>query len=79
MTRKEIMNADPIAFIDDLGGLEFKHIEYGDDDYIYCVSDAWYSKPTTHKAKIHYASEPYSYRYIVLHGQRFNLDEAIRL
>ena len=75
MTRDEILNMNAIAFMYDLGGIEIKQIEYGDDDYIYCVSDAWYSKPTTHKVKIHYADEPY----IVLHGQRFKLDEAIRI
>lgn len=74
MTRKEIINAEPIAYISALGGIEIKHIEYDIEDRIYCVSNAWHGKPTAHKVKIYYADLPY----IVLHGQRFKLLEMIR-
>ena len=74
MTKQDIMNAKPIGYISALGGIEIKHIEYDIDDRIYCVSNAWYGTPTAHKIKIYYADQPY----IMLYGQRFKLNEAIR-
>lgn len=74
MTKNEIMNARTIAYISGLGGIEIKDIEYGIEDHIYCVSNAWNGTQTAHKVKIYYSSEPY----IILYGQRFKLNEAIR-
>lgn len=73
MTKKEIMTAKPIAYISALGGIEIKHIEYGFDDRVYCVVNAWNGTPSAHKVKIYYANEDY----IKLYGQRFKLSEAI--
>ena len=73
MTRKEILNAEPIAYISALGGIEIKKIEYGIDDHICCVSNAWQGTPTAHKVKIYYASQDY----IVLRGQRFRLSDVL--
>ena len=74
MTKQEIMNATAIGYISALGGIEIKHIEYGIDDRIYCVSNAWHGTPTAHKVKIYYASQDY----IVLYGQRFKISDMIR-
>lgn len=74
MTRNEIINAEPFAYISALGGIEIKHIEYDIEDRIYCVSNAWYGTPTAHKVRIYYSNQSY----IMLYGQRFKLNEAIR-
>ena len=38
--REQCLNNDTIAYYYGLGGVEIKYIEYGIDDYIYCVSGA---------------------------------------
>lgn len=77
-TKKEVCKEnESFAYYSGFGGLELKHIEYGIDDYIYCVSGAWTSKKTYHKLKIHYGSNGNSF--IKLHGYRVPLDECIRM
>ena len=57
MTKKEIcLQNESFAYYSGFGGLEFKKIEYGIDDYIYCVSGAWTGKPAYHKLKVHYGN-----------------------
>ena len=76
-TKKEIcLSHDSFAYYSGLGGLEFKKIEYGIDDYIYCVSGAWTSKKGYHKLKIYYGSNG---DYIKLHGYKIPLNECIRM
>lgn len=75
MTRNEIMNAEPFAYISALGGIEMKHIDYGINDRIYCVSNAWHGTPAAHKVRVYYETEV---PYIVLYGQRFKLSDALR-
>lgn len=42
MKKKEYCMKNPaIAYYSGLNGLEIHGIEYGIDDYIYCVSGAW--------------------------------------
>ena len=43
-----------IAYYSGLNGLEIKGIEYGIDDYIYCVSGAWGGGKAFHRCKIQY-------------------------
>lgn len=42
MSKKEIYTGKSIAYYSGFNGLEIKHIEYGIDDYLYCVSGCWY-------------------------------------
>ena len=77
MSKKEICTNNPsFAYYSGFGGLEFKKIEYGIEDYIYCVSGAWTGKPSYHKLKIYYNSDN---SYIKLHGYRISLNECIRM
>ena len=77
-TKKEIcLNNKSFAYYSGFSGLEFKHIEYGIDDYIYCVSGAWNGKPKYHKLKIYYGGNDNGY--IKLHGYKIPLNECIRI
>ena len=79
MTKKEkCLNNKTIACYYGLGGVEVKHIEYGIEDYIYCVSGAWGSTTNKryHKLKIYYTEKG---GYIRLYGYRIPLDECIRV
>ena len=76
-TKKEICeNNKSFAYYSGFSGLELKHIEYGIDDYIYCVSGAWTGKKSYHKLKIYYEEND---SYIKLHGYKIPLDECIRM
>lgn len=76
-TKKEIcQNNKSFAYYSGLNGLEFKHIEYGIDDYIYCVSGAWNGKPKYHKLKVYYDDKG---DYIMLHGYKIPLNECIKM
>ena len=57
--------------------LEFKYIEYGIEDYIYCISGAWTGKPSYHKLKIQYGNDGCSY--VKLHGYKVSFDDCIRM
>ena len=76
--REQCLNNDTIAYYYGLGGVEIKHIEYGIDDYIYCISGVLCSpsKHRYHKLKV-YNTEKGSY--IRLHGYKIPLDECIRV
>lgn len=69
-------NNKSFAYYSGFGGLEFKKIEYGIEDYIYCVSGAWTSKKSYHKLKVYYGNNG---DYIKLHGARIPLNECIRM
>lgn len=77
MTKKEIcLNNESFAYYSGFGGLEFKKIEYGIEDYIYCVSGAWTGKPSYHKLKVYYDNDN---SYVKLHGAKVPLNECIRM
>jgi len=68
-----------IAYISALGGIEIHGIEYGINEYIYCVSNAWYGGAAAkryHRCKVYYT--PKGNPYIQLYGQRFSLNDALR-
>ena len=78
MTKKEVCeNNESFAYYSGFGGLELKHIEYGIEDYIYCVSGSWTSKKSYHKLKINTDAKGNSY--IKLHGYKIPMDECIRM
>lgn len=77
-TKKEIcLNNKSFAYYSGFNGLEFKHIEYGIEDYIYCVSGSWNGKPKYHKLKVYTDNNGNSY--LKLHGYKINLNECIRM
>lgn len=78
MTKKEICeNNNSFAYYSGFGGLELKHIEYGIEDYIYCVSGAWCSKKSYHRLKVNYGINGDSY--LRLHGYKIPLSECLRM
>ena len=77
-TKKQVcMENESFAYYSGLNGLEFKHIEYGIEDYIYCVSGAWGEKKGYHKLKIHYGKNGESY--IKLHGYKILMSDCIKM
>ena len=77
-TKKEVCNNNKsFAYYSGFNGLELKKIEYGINDYIYCVSNAWGGKKAYHKLMIH--TDTHGNQYIKLHGYKIPLDECIRM
>ena len=77
-TKKEVCNNNKsFAYYSGLNGLELKHIEYGINDYIYCVSGAWGGTKKYHKLKIQYDNNGNSY--IKLYGYKIPIDECIKM
>ena len=77
MTKKEkCISNKTIAYYSGVGGLEVRAIEYGAEDYIFCVANAWHGKPTYHKLKINYGNNG---EYIRLHGYKMPLADFIRV
>ena len=76
-TKKQICNNNKsFAYYSGFSGLELKYIEYGIDDYIYCVSGAWNGKPKYHKLKVYYDQNG---GYLKLHVYKIPLNECIRM
>jgi hypothetical protein len=77
MTKKQICTENPVfAYYSGFTGLEFHKIEYGIEDFIYCVSGAWGGKKSYHRLKIHYDDKG---DYIRLNGYKIPLNECIRM
>lgn len=77
MNKKEICLQKPaIAYYSGLNGLEIHDIEYGIEDYLYCVSGAWGGGKAYHKLKIHYDNNG---GFVRLHGYRIPLNECIKM
>lgn len=80
MTKKEYcLNHESIAYYSGLNGLEIKGIEYGIDNYIYCVSGCWYDmgKARFHRVKICY--DRFGDPFFRVDGRKVPLDECIRM
>lgn len=80
MTKKEYcMQHETVAYYSGFSGLEIKGVEYGINDYVYCVSGVWGAKSNQrfHRLKIHYTNNGNDY--IMLHGYRVMLRECIRV
>lgn len=76
--KKEIEAAKTVAYWSDMGGIEVKFIEYGIDDYLVCVANAWNGHKTYHKLRIHTTHAKDSRTYVVLAGHKLYLDECVR-
>lgn len=78
MTKKEYcLNNPATAYYSGLNGLEIHGIEYGVNDYLYCVAGAWNGKKSYHKLKIQYDTNGGAF--VRLHGYKIPLDECIRM
>ena len=78
MSKKQMcLNNKSFGYYSGLGGLELKHIEYGINDYVYCVSGAWCNNKSYHKVKINYDSK--GNPYIMVHGYKVPFEEIIRM
>ena len=77
MTKREYCESrESIAYYSGLNGLEIKGIEYGIDDYIYCVSGAWGGGKAFHRCKVYYTEKAPYFR---VYGHKVPLDECIRI
>lgn len=58
MNKREYCESrESVAYYSGLNGLEIKGIEYGIDDFVYCVSGCWYGGKAArrfHRCKIYY-------------------------
>ena len=52
--RQYCESRESIAYYSGLNGLEIKGVEYGIEDYVYCVSGAWGGGKAFHRCKIQY-------------------------
>lgn len=78
--RQYCESRESIAYYSGLNGLEIKGIEYGIDDYVYCVSGAWYGGKATkqyHRCKIYYPAKDSPF--FRVHGYKIPFDECIRM
>lgn len=76
MTAKEYCLKNPrVAYYSGFNGLEIHGIEYGINDYLYCVSNVWGGRKSYHKLKIYYGI---SGSFVRLHGCKVPLDECIK-
>lgn len=70
---------ESIAYYSGLNGLEIKGIEYGVNDYLYCVSGCWYGGKAArrfHRCKIYYDEKSAFFR---VDGYKIPLNECIRM
>lgn len=78
MTKREYCMKNPaIAYYSGLNGLEIHGIEYGIEDYIYCVSGAWGGGKAFHRVKVQRTRKGAAF--FVVYGYRIPLDECIRM
>ena len=71
---------ESVAYYSGLNGLEIKGIEYGINDYLYCVSGCWYGGKAAqryHRLKIQYDRRGGAF--VRLNGYKIPLNECIRM
>ena len=80
MNKKQYCLTHPaIGYYSGFSGLEIHGIEYGVNDYVYCVSGAWTApgKRKYHKLLIKY--DRHGDAFFMLHGYKIPLNECIRM
>lgn len=81
MNKREYCESrESVAYYSGLDGLEIKGIEYGIEDYIYCVSGAWHGGKAGrkyHRCRVEYSRRGRAF--FRCRGQRVPLDECIRM
>ena len=78
--RQYCESRESIAYYSGLNGLEIKGIEYGVNDFVYCVSGCWHGGKAArrfHRCKVQYTRKGAAF--IRVHGYRIPLDECIRM
>ena len=80
MTKREYCEThESIAYYSGFNGLEIKGLEYGIEDYVYCISGAWIGKKSYHRCKVHYSASENASPFFKVHGYVVPLDECIRM
>lgn len=83
MNKREYCESrESVAYYSGLNGLEIKGIEYGIDDFIYCVSGCWYGGNAArrfHRCKIYYPANEKDSGFFRVYGYKIPLDECIRM
>lgn len=83
MNKREYCESrESIAYYSGLDGLEIKGIEYGINDYVYCVSGCWYGGKAArrvHRCKIYYPANGKGSAFFRVDGYKIPLDECIRM
>jgi hypothetical protein len=78
MTAREYCTTrETIAYYSGLAGVEIHGIEYGIEDYVFCVSGAFCSCKSYHRVKISYTASGKAF--IRINGVRIPLDECVRI
>lgn len=81
MNKKEYcMSHDSVAYYSGLNGLEIKGIEYGVNDFVYCVSGCWYGGKAArrfHRCKIYYPITESAF--FKVDGYKIPFDECVRM
>ena len=75
--RKYCESRESIAYYSGLNGLEIKGIEYGINDFVYCVSGALGGGKAFHRCKIYYPITGSAF--FRVHGYKIPFDECIRM
>lgn len=84
--RQYCESRESIAYYSGLGGLEIKGIEYGVNDFVYCVSGCWggdwcngKNAKRFHRCKIYYPVNGKDSAFFRVHGYKIPFDECIRM
>lgn len=83
MNKREYCESrESVAYYSGLDGLEIKGIEYGINDFVYCVSGCWYGGKAArrfHRCKIYSPANEKDSAFFRVHGYKIPLDECIRM
>lgn len=71
----ELREVKTLGYWSALGGVEVKDIQYGIEDYVVCLANAWNGKASAHRVKVNYAGNR---SFIRVHNTRLYMDECIR-
>ena len=79
--REYCKNRETVAYYSGLGGVEIKGIEYGINDYVYCVSDCYGEAAARrfHRCKIYYPANEKDSAFFRVHGYKIPFDECIKI
>ncbi len=83
MTKREYCESyESVAYYSGLNGIEIKGIEYGLNDFVYCVSGCLCNEKNVkrfHRCKIYYPANGKDSAFFRVYGYKIPLDECIRM
>lgn len=81
MTKKEYCLTHPaIAYYSSFGGVEIHGFDYGINDYVYCVSNAWYGGEKSRRYhKLQIKCDFSGNLYFMLNGYKILFNECIKM